>query len=78
MQKIVKDMQKITVLVFQRSSRGGGEVLRSIFKNSKMGRIGRFGDAGPGPKGSVMSVTFRLEDQEFMALNPQYKGVSRY
>lgn len=41
----------------------------SIFKNSKVGRVTRYGEAGPGPKGSVMSATFQLEEQEFMALN---------
>jgi len=41
----------------------------SIFKNSKVGRVTRYGDAGPAPKGSVMSATFQLEGQEFMALN---------
>ena len=47
----------------------------SIFKNSKIGRISRYGDAGPGPKGTVMSATFQLEGQEFFALNggPQFK-----
>ena len=41
----------------------------SIFKNSKVGSISRYGEAGPGPKGKVMSVTFQLNGQEFMALN---------
>lgn len=41
----------------------------SIFKNSKIGGIARYGDAGPGPKGSVMTVNFQLEGQEFIALN---------
>jgi predicted 3-demethylubiquinone-9 3-methyltransferase (glyoxalase superfamily) len=47
----------------------------SIFKKSKMGKITRYGDAGPGPKGSVMTVTFNLEGIEFVALNggPHYK-----
>src|SRR5438105_10468965 len=47
----------------------------SIFKNSKVGRVSRYGDAGPGPKGSVMSATFVLDGQEFFALNggPQFK-----
>ncbi|MCC7445830.1 MAG: VOC family protein [Anaerolineae bacterium] len=47
----------------------------SIFKNSKIGSVSRYGDAGPGPKGSVMSATFTLNGQDFMALNggPQYK-----
>jgi predicted 3-demethylubiquinone-9 3-methyltransferase (glyoxalase superfamily) len=46
----------------------------SIFKNSKVGSVSRYGDAGPGPKGKVMSATFTLEGQEFMALNggPMY------
>lgn len=41
----------------------------SIFRNSKVGRVTRYGDAGPGPNGSVMSATFQLEGQEFFALN---------
>jgi predicted 3-demethylubiquinone-9 3-methyltransferase (glyoxalase superfamily) len=41
----------------------------SVFKNSKVIGVSRYGDAGPGPKGSVMSGTFQLEGQEFMALN---------
>lgn len=70
MQKIVKDMQKITpFLWFNDQAEEAAKFYVSIFKNSKMGRIGRFGDSGPGPKGSVMSVTFQLADQEFMALN---------
>ena len=46
----------------------------SIFKNSKVVRVTRYGDAGPGPKGTVMSATFELEGQEFYALNggPQF------
>ena len=46
----------------------------SIFKNSKVGTVTRYGDAGPGPKGSVMSATFQLEGQDFYALNggPQF------
>jgi predicted 3-demethylubiquinone-9 3-methyltransferase (glyoxalase superfamily) len=41
----------------------------SVFKNSKTGNVVRYGEAGPGPKGSVMSVTFELDGQEFYALN---------
>jgi len=41
----------------------------SIFTNSKVGSISRYGKAGPGPKGTVMSATFELNGQEFMALN---------
>src|ERR1700676_5435186 len=69
-------MQKITpFLWFDGNAEEAANYYISIFKNSKMGRISRFGDAGPGPKGSVMSVTFQIEGQEFMALNggPQFK-----
>ena len=41
----------------------------SIFRNSKVGSVSRYGDAGPGPKGTVMSATFELDGQTFMALN---------
>ena len=48
----------------------------SVFKkDSKVLNISRYGDAGPGPKGTVMSATFQLHGQEFIALNggPQFK-----
>ena len=41
----------------------------SIFENSKVVSVTRYGEAGPGPKGTVMSATFQLEGQEFFALN---------
>ena len=46
----------------------------AIFKNTKVGRVTRYGEAGPGRKGSVMSATFQLEGQNFHALNggPQF------
>ena len=69
-------MQKITpFLWFDGNAEEAANFYISIFKNSKMGKISRYGDAGPGPKGSVMSVTFQLEDQEFFALNggPHFK-----
>ena len=46
----------------------------SLFPNSKVTSMSRHGDAGPGPKGSVMSATFQLDGQEFHALNggPHY------
>ena len=47
----------------------------SIFENSEIVKIARYGEAGPGPEGSVMTVVFELEGQEFIALNggPQFK-----
>jgi predicted 3-demethylubiquinone-9 3-methyltransferase (glyoxalase superfamily) len=41
----------------------------SLFKNSKLLNVARYGDAGPGPKGSAMTVTFELAGQKFIALN---------
>jgi predicted 3-demethylubiquinone-9 3-methyltransferase (glyoxalase superfamily) len=47
----------------------------SIFKNSKITNVTHYGEAGPGPAGSVMTVAFELDGQEFTALNggPQFK-----
>jgi predicted 3-demethylubiquinone-9 3-methyltransferase (glyoxalase superfamily) len=46
-----------------------------VFKNSTVGNVSRYGDAGPGPKGSMVIGTFTLEGQEIMILNggPHYK-----
>jgi predicted 3-demethylubiquinone-9 3-methyltransferase (glyoxalase superfamily) len=69
-------MQKITpFLWFDGRAEEAMNFYVSIFKNSKTGSISRYGDAGPGPKGSVMSATFQLDGQEFMALNggPMFK-----
>jgi len=63
-------MQKITpFLWFNDNAEEAMNFYVSIFKNSKVGRVTRYGDAGPGPQGQVMSATFQLEGQEFMALN---------
>ena len=47
----------------------------SVFKNSRIQDVSRYGDAGPGKPGSVLVMTFELEGQEFMALNggPMFK-----
>jgi predicted 3-demethylubiquinone-9 3-methyltransferase (glyoxalase superfamily) len=63
-------MQKITpFLWFNNNAEEAMNFYVAIFKNSKVGTVSRYGDAGPGPKGTVMSATFQLEGQEFMALN---------
>ena len=63
-------MQKITpFLWFDDKAEEAMNFYVSIFKNSKTGRVTRYGDAGPGPKGSVMSATFELDGQELFALN---------
>jgi predicted 3-demethylubiquinone-9 3-methyltransferase (glyoxalase superfamily) len=68
-------MQKIvTYLWFNNDAKEAIQFYASIFKDSKVLRTSRYGDAGPGPTGSLMMATFQLEGQEFMALNggPQY------
>ncbi|HEY7232730.1 MAG TPA: VOC family protein [Gemmatimonadaceae bacterium] len=63
-------MQKIVpFLWFNDNAEEAVNFYVSIFKNSKVGRLTRYGDGGPGPTGQVMSATFQLEGQEFMALN---------
>ena len=63
-------MQKITpFLWFDSQAEEAARFYTSIFKNSKIVQVSRYGDAGPGPKGSVMTVAFELEGQQFTALN---------
>jgi len=69
-------MQKITpFLWYDGNAEEAANFYISIFKNSKLGKVSRYSDAGPGPKGSVMSVTFQIEGQEYFALNggPHFK-----
>jgi predicted 3-demethylubiquinone-9 3-methyltransferase (glyoxalase superfamily) len=63
-------MPKITpFLWFDQQAEEAANFYTSVFKNSKIDRITRYGDAGPGPKGSVMTVGFQLDGQPFTALN---------
>ncbi len=63
-------MQKITpFLWFDNQAEEAAQFYTSAFKNSKILSVSRYGDAGPGPKGSVMVVSFQLEGQQFTALN---------
>ena len=68
-------MQKISpFLWFNDNAEEAMNFYVSIFKNAKILGVARYGDAGPGPKGTVMAGTFQLEGQEFQALNggPKY------
>ena len=70
------ETQKITTcLWFDNQAEQAAEFYCSIFKNSKVGDVVRYGDAGPGPKGSAMVVTFELDGRQFMGLNggPRFK-----
>src|SRR5260370_41973339 len=63
-------MQKITpFLWFDDKAEEAMNFYVSIFKNSKIVGISRYGEEGPGTKGTVMTGTFQLDGQEFMALN---------
>jgi predicted 3-demethylubiquinone-9 3-methyltransferase (glyoxalase superfamily) len=68
-------------LTFNDQAEDAEKLYVSIFKNSKIVSVNRYGDAGPGPKGSAMVVVFELDGQRYTALNggPHFKfsdGVS--
>ncbi len=63
-------MQKITpFLWFNDNAEEAMNFYASIFKSAKIGQVHRYGEGGPGKKGSVMTASFELEGQKFMALN---------
>jgi predicted 3-demethylubiquinone-9 3-methyltransferase (glyoxalase superfamily) len=69
-------VQKITpFLWFDNNAEEAMNFYLSIFKNSEVISVARHGDAGPGPKGTVMTAKFQLNGQEFVALNggPHFK-----
>ena len=69
-------MQGITpFLWFDHQAEEAATFYTSIFQGSKIVRVARYGESGPGPAGSVMTVEFQLEGQSFMALNggPHFK-----
>jgi predicted 3-demethylubiquinone-9 3-methyltransferase (glyoxalase superfamily) len=69
-------MQKITpFLWFDNNAEEAANFYVSIFKNSTVLSVSRYGDAGPGPKGTAMVAKFQIDGQEFVALNggPRFK-----
>jgi len=69
-------MPKITpFLWFDSNAEEAAQFYTSIFKNSKILQTSRYGEDGPGPKGTVMTIRFELNGQEFIALNggPHFK-----
>ena len=69
-------IQKITpFLWFDHQAEEAAGFYTSIFPNSKVVKVVRYGEAGPGPAGSAMTVEFQLEGQSFVALNggPHFK-----
>jgi len=68
--------QKITpFLWFDTQAEAAAEFYTSVFPRSKITQVLRYGEAGPGPKGQVLTVAFKLNGQDFVALNggPEYK-----
>ena len=69
-------MQKIsTCLWFDDNAEEAAKFYVSIFPNSYVSEIARYTDVGPGPKGSVMTVAFHLDGQDFTGINggPTFK-----
>ena len=69
-------MQKIVPsLWFDTQAEEAAKFYTSIFRNSKIGNIARYGAAGPRPEGMVMTVDFQLDGQDFNAINggPDFK-----
>jgi len=69
-------MQKMsTCLWFNGQAEAAMDFYVSIFKNAKKTDVLRWGDVGPGPKGSVLTCSFELDGREFVALNggPEFK-----
>lgn len=68
--------QKITTFLwFDKEAEEAARFYTSTFPDSKILAVSRYGDAGPGPKGTAMTVEFQLAGQRFLALNggPQFK-----
>lgn len=63
-------MQRISpCLWFDNQAEEAVDFYLSVFKNAKIKSTTRFGEAGPGPKGSVMVIAFELDGVELIALN---------
>ena len=70
------ETQKITTFLwFDQNAEEAVNFYTSVFKNSKIRDVARYGEAGPGAKGDVMIIDFELDGQQFIALNagPQFK-----
>jgi predicted 3-demethylubiquinone-9 3-methyltransferase (glyoxalase superfamily) len=70
-----KDQKIVTFLWFDANAEEAARFYVSIFKDAKITDVTRYGDTGPGPEGSVMTIAFQLEGQEFVGLNggPHFK-----
>jgi predicted 3-demethylubiquinone-9 3-methyltransferase (glyoxalase superfamily) len=59
----------VTFLTYNDNAEDAVNLYTSVFKNSKILNTTRYGDAGPGPAGSLMTAEFEIEGQPFVALN---------
>ncbi len=67
-------MQKIpTFLTYNDQAEEAVNLYTSVFKNSQIGRVSRYGDTGPGQKGSVMSATFQIDKIDINGLKQAYE-----
>jgi len=76
MATIKSDQQKITpCLWFNENAEEAVKFYTSVFKNSKKGAVSHYGEGAPMPKGTVLTIKFQIERQEFLALNggPHFK-----
>jgi predicted 3-demethylubiquinone-9 3-methyltransferase (glyoxalase superfamily) len=75
MERITSSQKIIPFLWFDKEAEEAVNFYTSIFKDSKIKNIARYGKGGPAPEGSVMTVDFELAGQKFLALNggPHYK-----
>jgi predicted 3-demethylubiquinone-9 3-methyltransferase (glyoxalase superfamily) len=77
-------MRKITpFLMFNNQTDEAVNFYTSVFKNSTIESVSRYGEGGPGPKGTMMSATFQIQGQQFMAFDggPHFTftdGISLY
>jgi predicted 3-demethylubiquinone-9 3-methyltransferase (glyoxalase superfamily) len=63
------DNSLTTCLWFDTEGEAAAAYYTSVFKNSRIGQVSRYTEAGPGPAGSAMAVEFELNGQKFVALN---------
>src|SRR5437763_13982313 len=67
---MAKQLQRLSpFLWFDQQAEEAAEFYVSIFPNSAIEKVARYTEAGPGPNGSVMTISFKLDGQQFTALN---------
>src|ERR671919_339345 len=72
---MVKTSKIKPFLWFEHQAEEAAKFYTTVFKRSKVGAVSRYPEGSPGPAGTVMTVEFQIEGQDFVALNggPQFK-----